>query len=32
MEKVGSNQPQAARLLGLSERMRRYKLKKHDLK
>ena len=32
MEKVGSNQSRAAKLLGLSERMLRYKLKKHDFK
>ncbi len=32
MDKAGSNQTHAARLLGLSERMLRYKLKKHGLK
>lgn len=32
MEKTGANQSQAARLLGLNERMLRYKLKKYGLK
>ncbi len=32
MDKAGSNQTQAAKLLGLSERMLRYKLKKRDPK
>ncbi len=32
MEKTASNQSQAAKLLGLSERMLRYKLKKYGLK
>ena len=32
LEKAGFNQSQAARLLGLSERMLRYKLKKYGLK
>lgn len=32
LDKAGSNQSQAARLLGLSERMLRYKLKKYGLK
>jgi DNA-binding NtrC family response regulator len=32
MDKTGSNQTQAAKLLGLSERMLRYKLKKYSLK
>jgi len=32
LEKCGFNQSRAARLLGLSERMLRYKLKKHGLK
>lgn len=32
MKKAGGNQTQAARLLGLSERMLRYNLKKHGLK
>jgi len=32
LDQVGCNQTQAARLLGLSERMLRYKLKKYELK
>jgi len=32
LEKAGFNQSQAAKLLGLNERMLRYKLKKYGLK
>jgi DNA-binding protein Fis len=32
LEQAGFNQSQAARLLGLNERMLRYKLKKYGLK
>ncbi|MCU0540521.1 MAG: helix-turn-helix domain-containing protein [Desulfobacterales bacterium] len=32
MTAAGGNQSRAAELLGLSERMLRYKLKKHNLK
>ena len=32
MEKTGNHQTKAADLLGLSERMLRYKLKKYDFK
>lgn len=32
MNKTGDNQTRAAEMLGMSERMLRYKLKKYDLK